>query len=103
MPGFSNENTFWLGKAQLALGRKKDACESFKKAKTLTPRYRNEYKVFLYRAVTSFLCPLFFDDFYSYRMTNLLSHFQTGVQAREFLLKKCRMRVEDIPDSACPY
>ncbi|VDN94228.1 unnamed protein product [Brugia pahangi] len=70
-PGFSNENTFWLGKAQLALGQKKDACESFKKAKTLTPRYRNEYK--------------------------------TGMQAREFLLKKCGMRVEDIPDSACPY
>ncbi|VDO66181.1 unnamed protein product [Onchocerca flexuosa] len=46
-PGFSNENTLSLGKAELALGRKKDACESFKKAKILTPRYRNEYKVFL--------------------------------------------------------
>ncbi|EJW75198.1 hypothetical protein WUBG_13892 [Wuchereria bancrofti] len=65
------KNAFWLGKAQLALGRKKDACESFKKAKILTPRYRNEYK--------------------------------TGVQAREFLLKKCGVRMEDIPDSACPY
>uniref|UniRef100_A0A1I7W513 Peptidase S1 and S6 chymotrypsin/Hap n=1 Tax=Loa loa TaxID=7209 RepID=A0A1I7W513_LOALO len=70
-PGFSNENTLWLGKAELALGRKKDACESFKKAKILTPRYRNEYKA--------------------------------GVQAREFLLKKCGVRMEDIPDSACPY
>ncbi|VDK85456.1 unnamed protein product [Onchocerca ochengi] len=70
-PGFSNENTLSLGKAELALGRKKDACESFKKAKILSPRYRNEYKA--------------------------------GVQAREFLLKKCKMRMEDIPDSASPY
>ncbi|KAL4002533.1 Tetratricopeptide repeat family protein [Acanthocheilonema viteae] len=70
-PGFSNENVLWLGKTELALGRKNDACESFKKAKILTPRYRNEFKA--------------------------------GMQAREFLLKKCGVRTEDVPDSACPY
>ncbi|VDN44832.1 unnamed protein product [Gongylonema pulchrum] len=60
-----------LGKAELALGKKKEACDSFLKAKTLTPRFRNEHKI--------------------------------GVQARELLLKKCGMRLEDIPDSASPF
>ncbi|VDN06236.1 unnamed protein product [Thelazia callipaeda] len=70
-PGFSNENMFWLGKAELALRKKKQACETFLKAKGLSPHYRNEFKI--------------------------------GVQTREFLLKTCRMRPEDIPDSSLPY
>ncbi|MCP9259000.1 Bm19 [Dirofilaria immitis] len=42
-PGFSNENILWLGKVELALGRKRMHVKA-SKSKTITPRYRNEYK-----------------------------------------------------------
>uniref|UniRef100_A0A915PDU1 Uncharacterized protein n=1 Tax=Setaria digitata TaxID=48799 RepID=A0A915PDU1_9BILA len=96
----------YLGIVQYMQKDYKNALESHKKAESIEPGFSNENALWLGKAELALgrkkeACESFMKA--KTLTPRYRNEYKTGVQAREFLLKKCQVRVENIPDSACPY
>ncbi|CAG9529859.1 unnamed protein product [Cercopithifilaria johnstoni] len=96
----------YLGIVQYMQKDYKSALESHQKAESLEPGFSNENTLWLGKAELALGRKK--DACESFKKAKTLTpryrnEYKAGMQAREFLLKKCGMHMEDVPDSACPY
>ncbi|KAM3724077.1 Regulator of microtubule dynamics protein [Dirofilaria immitis] len=96
----------YLGAVQYVQKDYKRALESHQKAESLEPGFSNENILWLGKVELALGRKK--DACESFKKAKTITpryrnEYKAGLQAREFLLKKCKMRVEDIPDSASPY